>query len=108
MSSKTIPPAGYQAFRQRFPKVAERYEALGDAVHAEGPLTDRERALVKLAISGGASKGTAFVAHIRKAREAGVERAAMEQVALLLLPTMGRPVMMRALHAIDRAYQEES
>ena len=44
MSSKKKddPPKPYARFKDRFPRIAERYEALGDAVHDHGPLNDRE------------------------------------------------------------------
>ena len=35
--------AGFADFDGRFPAVSRAYEALGEAVHAAGPLTDRER-----------------------------------------------------------------
>jgi alkylhydroperoxidase/carboxymuconolactone decarboxylase family protein YurZ len=97
-------PAAFKQFSTRFPQIAERYEALGTAVHEHGPLNDRERALVKLAISGTAGLGSAFKTHIRKGREAGITRAEMEHVALLFLPTIGLPAMIRAMRLIERMY----
>lgn len=104
---KDDPPKPYARFKDRFPRIAERYEALGDAVHDHGPLNDRERALLKLAISGSAVLDSAFKTHVRKARALGIGRAEIEHVALLFLPTRGLPVMMRALQLVDDMYKED-
>lgn len=109
MSSKKkdILPKPYARFKERFPAIADRYEALGDAVHDHGPLDDRERALLKLAISGSAGLDSAFKTHVRKARALRIGRDEIEHVALLLLPTRGLPVMMRALQLIADMYAED-
>ncbi|MCC6317413.1 MAG: carboxymuconolactone decarboxylase family protein [Gemmatimonadaceae bacterium] len=61
-----------------------------------GPLTLREVALVKLAISIGARMEGSAHAHARKALYAGVEPEALEHVVLLSCPTIGFPNMMAA------------
>jgi len=91
------PPKPFREFVERHPDVAGAYEKLGEAVRAAGPLTEREIALVKLAVSVGARMEGSTHAHTRKARAAGVETAAIEQVALLACPTIGFPNMMAAL-----------
>lgn len=95
--SNVKPPKPYRDFVQRHPHVASAYEQLGEAVRAAGPLSEREIALVKLAISVGARLEGPTHAHTRKARAAGVETEALEQVAVLACPTVGFPNMMAAL-----------
>lgn len=95
------PPKRFQKFTGNYPDVARAYEALGNAVHAAGPLDPKTRALVKLAISTGARLEGAVHSHVRKALEAGVKPAELRHVALLALPTIGLPSMMAALSWID-------
>lgn len=101
MSSPTKPPKFYDDFIKKYPAVGAAYEALGDALHTAAPLNDRERALVKLAISGSNLLQSAFKAHIRKALAQGVTREEIEHVALLMLPTVGFPTMMTAMGIIE-------
>ena len=98
--SPTKPPKFYDDFMKKYPATGSAYEALGDAIHTAGPLNDRERALVKLAISGSNLLQSAFKAHIRKALAQGVTREEIEHVALLMLPTVGFPAMMAAMGII--------
>lgn len=95
------PPKFYQQFVKRYSDVAKSYEALGDTIHNQGPLNDRERALVKLAISGSHLYSSAFKAHIRKALAAGISRAEIEHLVLLFLPTVGFPAMMAAMGIVE-------
>ncbi len=83
------------------PNVISTYESLGDAVHKAGPLDDKTRALIKLAISTGAHLEGAVHSHVRKAIKIGATKEEMHQVALLSLPTIGLPSMMAALSWID-------
>ncbi len=88
-----------------FPEVGKAYEQLGDAVHTAGPLDDKTRALIKLAISTGARLEGAVHSHTRKAIKAGATKEEMFHVALLSLPTIGLPSMMAALSWIDETIE---
>lgn len=94
-------PKRFQKFIEDYPEVAKAYEQLGDAVHQAGPLDEKTRALIKLAISTGARLEGAVHSHARKALKAGCTAEEMRQVALLSLPTIGLPSMMAALSWID-------
>ena len=94
-------PKRYTQFKEDFPEVIAAYEALGDAVHSAGPLDDKTRALIKLAISTGARLEGAVHSHARKALKAGATKEEMQQVAILALPTIGLPSMMAAFSWID-------
>lgn len=91
------PPKPFSEFVERHSEIASAYEMLGKAVREAGPLSAREIALVKLAISVGARMEGSAHAHTRKARASGIEDTALEQVALLACPTIGFPNMMAAL-----------
>ncbi|MBL1213880.1 MAG: carboxymuconolactone decarboxylase family protein [Ignavibacteriae bacterium] len=94
-------PKRFIKFTEDYPQVAEAYEKLGDAVHSAGPLDEKTRALIKLAISTGARLEGAAHSHARKALDAECTAEEMRQVALLSLPTIGLPSMMAALSWID-------
>ena len=64
-------PKAYKRFMSNFPEVGQAYEALGQAVHGAGPLDEKTRALVKLAISIGARLEGGVHSHTRKALAAG-------------------------------------
>lgn len=89
-------PKRYQKMHQDHPDFMRAYEQMGQAARAAGPLSDREVALVKLAISLGAGLEGAAHSHSRKALEAGCDPADLKHVALLTAPTIGFPTMMRA------------
>lgn len=101
------PPKFYEQFVSKYPQVAAKYEELGDAVHGQGPLSDRERALIKLAISGSHLYQSAFKAHIRKALASGISREEIEHLVLLFLPTVGFPVMMAAMGIVAEQLEKK-
>ncbi len=91
------PPEKFREFASKYAAVVKAYERLGEEVRAAGPLSPRDVALVKLALSIGARMEGAVHAHARKARAHGIETTAVEHVALLACPTIGFPNMMAAL-----------
>ena len=84
-------PQPFQDFTRDFPEAAQHYEALGAAAHQAGPLDERTRRLVKLAIAVGGRLEGAVRAHARQAREKGVTDAELDHVVLLGLTTIGLP-----------------
>lgn len=100
-------PKRYKKFMNDFPDVGNAYESLGDAVHHAGPLDEKTRALIKLAISTGARLEGAVHSHTRKALKVGCTNEEMRHVALLSLPTIGLPSMMAALSWIDDIVGED-
>lgn len=94
-------PKRFTDFTKHYPEVAKAYEELGNAVHAAGPLSNKERALVKFAISVGARLEGGAHAHARKALAAGVTKNELYHVALLAMQTIGFPSAMAAMSWID-------
>lgn len=92
-----VPPPSFRRLAERFPAVVAAYEQFGAELRAAGPLSPREVALVKLAVSVGARLQGGTYAHARKARAAGIGDADLEHVVLLAAPTIGFPGMMAAL-----------
>jgi alkylhydroperoxidase/carboxymuconolactone decarboxylase family protein YurZ len=101
------PPSGrFRKFAKRYPEIAASYEGLRVEVNAAGPLTNRDRALVKVAVSVGMGKRAGAYAHLRKAVDAGLSREQLEHVALLALPTIGLPSSISALEWIDDVFSK--
>lgn len=84
-------PKAARALAEHHPEVWRAYAALGEACAAAGPLTDRERRLVKLALAIGAGSEGAVHSHARRGQAEGVDPAALRQVALLGIGTLGLP-----------------
>ncbi len=89
-------PKPYQQMQQTYPELMQSYESFGQAARAAGPLSAREVALVKLAISLGAGLEGAAHSHTRKALAAGCTAEDLRHVAVLTAPTIGFPTMMRS------------
>jgi 4-carboxymuconolactone decarboxylase len=98
-------PKRFTRFMEQYPEIGKAYGDLGDAVHKAGPLDAKTRALIKVAISGGAMLEGGFHSHVRKAIQAGASREELEQIALLALPTIGFPSMMALLSWIEDIYE---
>jgi alkylhydroperoxidase/carboxymuconolactone decarboxylase family protein YurZ len=89
-------PKSYQKMHESYPDLMQAYEAFGKAAKEAGPLSAREVALVKLAVSIGAALEGAAHSHCRKAIEAGCTAEDLRHVAVVSAPTIGFPTMMRA------------
>lgn len=89
-------PKRYQQMHDSYPELMQAYESFGAAASGAGPLSSREVALVKLAISLAAGLEGAAHSHCRKAREQRCSDEDLRHVAVLTAPTIGFPTMMRA------------
>lgn len=87
----TDAPKAHTRFIEEFPAVAEAYQRLGAATHAAGPLDQRARQLVKLALAVGAAHEGAVHAHTKKALALGLTPAEIKHVVLLAVTTLGLP-----------------
>lgn len=87
----------FTVFKKEFPEIYARQEALGKVIHEHGgPLPEKIRWLIKLAISGACNHHRALETHISKAREAGATDQEIKHALLLLVPTAGFPTFMAA------------
>jgi len=94
-------PARYLQFQKRHPRVSQAYDALGAATAEAGPLADKTRALVKLAIAVGGQMEGAVHSHTRRAIEAGCSAEEIYHVVLLGTTTLGFPTMMKTFSWVD-------
>ena len=83
------------------PDVWAAYAALGKAAAEAGPLTPRERRLVKLALAVGAGTEGGVHSHTRRAYAEGLGPEALHQVALLAIGPLGLPRAVAARTWID-------
>jgi alkylhydroperoxidase/carboxymuconolactone decarboxylase family protein YurZ len=93
---KNLPkPVG--KFEDHYPEVWDAFMQLGDRCHTSGPLDEKTRRLVKvaLALAAGLEGGTHSA--VRNAKAAGVTVEEMNQVAVLSITTLGLPAAMRGL-----------
>ena len=100
-------PSTYRAMHEQFPDFMQAYEAMGQAARQAGPLTDREVAMVKLAISIGAGLQGGAHSHCRKALQAGCSPEDLRHVAILAAPTIGFPTMMRAKSWVEDVLSQQ-
>ena len=76
---------------EEHPDIWKAYSALGKATADCGPLTDREKRLVKLALAIGAGSEGAVHSHTRRTKSDGIEKTALRQAAMLSLGPLGQP-----------------
>ncbi|MFX0544723.1 carboxymuconolactone decarboxylase family protein [Roseovarius sp. S1116L3] len=88
--TKSMPGAAGD-LAEKHPDIWKAYSALGKATADCGPLTARERRLVKLALAVGAGSEGAVHSHTRRAKDEGIEAAALMQVAMLAIGPLGLP-----------------
>jgi 4-carboxymuconolactone decarboxylase len=87
----------FSSFKEDFPKIHSDHEALGKEIHQKsGPLSEKARWLIKIAISGASHHPLALETHITKARETGATDEEIKHVLLLLIQTTGFPTFMEA------------
>jgi alkylhydroperoxidase/carboxymuconolactone decarboxylase family protein YurZ len=89
-------PKPAQNFRKRYPEVWAAFNALGDRCHSAGPLDEKTRRLVKVALSMGAGLEGATHSAVRNARKAGIIPDEINHVAVLAVSTLGLPAAIRA------------
>ncbi len=94
-------PARAGKLADEHPAMWKAYQAFGQACAEAGPLDDRSRRLVKLALAIGRGSEGAVHSHTRRALAEGLSSDALRQVALLGAPTLGFPAAVAALTWIE-------
>ena len=93
----------FTVFKNEFPKLYEKYEEFGREVHLNGgPLPDKVRSLLKVAISGASGHHRALETHVAKAKGLGVTEEELMHALLLLIPTCGFPAFMEAFSTFKK------
>jgi len=94
-------PKPVEEFRKSYTEVWNAFEQLGQQCHQAGPLDEKSRRLVKLALSVGAGLEGGTHSAVRNALKAGLTRDEMNQVAVLAVTTLGLPAAIRAFSWIS-------
>lgn len=90
-------PGAAGALTANHPGIWEAYSQLGEACAEAGPLSDREKRLVKLALAIATGSEGAVHSHARRALSEGIKPEAVNHVALLGIGTLGVPKAVAAL-----------
>jgi alkylhydroperoxidase/carboxymuconolactone decarboxylase family protein YurZ len=99
-------PGAYSRLRELAPEAVAAYESLSRHAGLAGPLDAATLAVVKVALSVGRGNSRGVHAHARKALEAGADPAALRQVALMAVPTLGLHAALDALRWVDEVIEE--
>jgi 4-carboxymuconolactone decarboxylase len=85
-------------FMGKHEDVYRAYENYGKLVHTEGgPLDEKTRWLIKVAISAAGQHHYSLRTHIIKAIKSGCSREEIEHALMLVAPTAGFPTSMEGL-----------
>ena len=106
MSTK-LPPS-VEKFEHSYPAVWAAFMQLGDQCHKAGPLDEKTRRLVKIALAIGAGLEGGTHSAVRNAKAGGVTDDEMRHVAVLSISTLGFPAAMRGLAWIGDATRPQS
>ncbi len=88
-------------FEKKHPAVWQAFAHLGEACHETGPLDEKTRRLVKLAIAVGFRHEGAVHSATRNALKSGVTREEIEHVVILAITTMGWPSAYAAMTWVE-------
>lgn len=91
-----LPGTAGQVAREN-PELWSAFQALGAAAAESGPLDERSRRLVNLALAIGADSEGATHSHSRRALAEGFSAEELEHVAFLAITTLGWPRAIRGL-----------
>lgn len=94
-------PGSVSSFEKKHPAVWEAFDRLGGACHEAGPLDEKVRRLVKLALAVGLRHEGAVHSATRNALKSGVTREEIEHVVILAITTIGWPAAHAAMTWIN-------
>ena len=95
-------------FKSMHTDVYKAYEAYGEVVHEQGgPIEEKTRWLIKVAISAAGQHDFSLRSHIHKALSVGCTRSEVEHAILLIAPTAGFPTSMEAIMVLRDELDKE-
>jgi alkylhydroperoxidase/carboxymuconolactone decarboxylase family protein YurZ len=89
-------PENFAGLKKHHESVWTAFEQLAQACHDSGPLDERTRRFIKIALAIGAGLEGATHSAVRHAKESGASQPELDQVAILAITTLGFPAAMRA------------
>lgn len=90
-------PQPVEEFKQEYSEVWKAFTQLGNRCHEAGPLDEKTRRLVKLALTIGAGLEGGTHSAVRNALARGATPEEIKHVAVLAITTLGLPTTVRAL-----------
>ena len=100
-------PRPFRRFLQRYPEVEKAHMEMSLVINRQGPLSERERRLVRLGIAVGQQSQGGVKSHARRALEEGLTADELRQATLLALPTAGFPAMIAASEWVEEVLAEQ-
>jgi alkylhydroperoxidase/carboxymuconolactone decarboxylase family protein YurZ len=100
-------PSGAARIAKRHPEIWRAYEELGAACADAGPLDERTRRLVKLALAVGSQSEGAVHSHTRRAIAEGLTKDECLQVTLLAIPSIGLAKAAAAMSWVEDVIKRE-
>jgi 4-carboxymuconolactone decarboxylase len=100
MNSRNI-PEHFQSLKQRFPEVIAASEDLGKTAKAAGPIDEKTVHLLQMAAGTAIRSHGAVRSHARRALESGANTQELFHAVLVLISTLGFPVVAAAVGWID-------
>ncbi len=95
-------------FIRKHKEIASAHEDFGKLIHTHGgPLDEKTRWLIKIAVSTAEGHELALQTHLQKAEKAGCSLEEMEHAILLTASTAGFPTMMSGLMTFREAFEDE-
>ena len=93
----------FKEFKKEFPAVYKGHEKLGKIIHEQsGPLPEKIRWLIKIAVSVASGHALSLETHILKGRESGLTNDEIKHALILLIQTTGFPTFMEAYAVFKR------
>lgn len=100
MSNSTT-PKHFQSLKQRFPEVIAASEELGKTAKGAGPIDKKTAHLIQMAAATAIRSHGAVRSHARRALEAGATSQELYHSLLVLISTLGLPIVAAAVGWID-------
>jgi alkylhydroperoxidase/carboxymuconolactone decarboxylase family protein YurZ len=102
MANDNQPPAQLKSFERDYPQVWQAFTRLAQVCHEDsGPLDERSRRLIKLAVAIGHRHEGAVHSAVRHALDSGITPEELRQAAVLSITTIGWPAAHAALTWIE-------
>ena len=94
-------PDHYASLQDRFPKLLEKVEDLGQAARAQGPLDNKTAHLVQLAAAAAIQSEGSVHSHVKRALQCGASVDEIYHTVVLLVSTVGFPRVAAAVSWVD-------
>jgi alkylhydroperoxidase/carboxymuconolactone decarboxylase family protein YurZ len=101
-------PGPVEEFIDDYSEVWKMFNQLGESCHKAGPLDEKSRRLVKLALAIGAGLEGGTHSALRHALSAGITPEEIKHVAILSITTLGFPSAMKALTWINDGLEPQN